>query len=211
MSHKIIENLLNNLVISVYIRIINVHLSISFAMSSTVLKYLFIILLCFGGFSSYSQGRKIVNYTEIGGLIHLKNTFGSNAEFNAFRTRTGITRIINENYGLGFALGTDNYKRSTGATYNTLPITLNAAYYFNPELTGFKLDVYGGYAIKLFDNLNRGLTAGAGLSYSVSVNNGLNLGVQTGYNYQEIDYPSTFVQRGFNLGSFRIGLGITFK
>ncbi|MEJ7693361.1 hypothetical protein [Daejeonella sp.] len=180
-------------------------------MSSSSFKYSVIILLFFGVSNSYSQGRKIVNYTEVGGLIHLSNTFGSNAEFNGFRTRTGITRIISKNYGLGFALGTDNYKRSTGATFNTLPITLNAAYYFNPELTGFKLDAYGGYSIKLFDNLNRGLTAGAGLSYSVAVNDGLNLGVQTGYNYQEIDYPSTFVQEGFNLGSFRIGLGITFK
>ncbi len=180
-------------------------------MNSPVVKYLFITLLFFGVFKSYSQGRKVVNYTEIGGLIHLSNTFGSNAEFNAFRTRTGITRIINQNYGLGIALGTDNYKRSTGATYNTLPITFNAAYFFNPELTGFKLDAYGGYSVKLFDNLNRGLTAGAGLSYSVSVSNGMNLGVQTGYNYQEIDYPSTFFQEGFDLSSFRIGLGITFK
>ncbi len=181
------------------------------AMNSSVFKYLFIIILCLGGFNSYSQGRKVINYTEVGGLIHLSNTFGSNAEFNAFRTRTGITRIINQNYGLGVALGTDNYKRSTGATYNTLPITLNAAYFFNPELTGFKVDAYGGYSIKLFDNLNRGLTAGAGLSYSVSVNKGMNLGVQTGYNYQQIDYPSTFFQEGFKLNSFRIGLGITFK
>ncbi len=180
-------------------------------MSSSSIKYLLITLLCSVVLNSYSQGRKIVNYTEIGGLIHLNNTFGNNAEFNGFRTRTGITRIINANYGLGFALGTDNYKRSNGAAYNTLPITLNAAYYFNPELTGFKLDAYGGYSVKLFDNLNRGLTAGAGLAYSVSVSDGINLGVQTGYNYQEIDYPSTFLQEGFNLGSFRIGLGITFK
>jgi len=175
------------------------------------LNYLFIIFLSLSAFNSYSQGRKIVNYTEIGGLIHQSNTFGNNAEFNAFRTRSGITRIINENYGLGIALGTDNYKRSNGATYNTLPITINAAYFFNPDLTGFKADVYGGYSIKLFDNLNRGLTAGAGLSYSVSVNKGINLGLQTGYNYQEIDFPSTFFQPGFNMGSFRIGLGITFK
>lgn len=174
-------------------------------------KYLFLTLLCLYAFQSFSQGRKVINYTEIGGLIHQNNTFGDNAEFNAFRTRTGITRIIRENYGLGFALGTDNYKRSNGATYNTLPITLNAAYFFNPDLTGFKADVYGGYSIKLFDNLNRGVTAGAGLSYSVSVNKGINLGLQTGYNYQEIDFPATFFQSSFNMGSFRIGLGIIFK
>ncbi len=174
-------------------------------------KYLFLTLLCLCAFQSFSQGRKVINYTEIGGLIHQSNTFGDNAEFNAFRTRTGITRIISENYGLGLALGTDNYKRSNGATYNTLPITINAAYFFNPDLTGFKADVYGGYSIKLFDNLNRGVTAGAGLSYSVSVNKGINLGLQTGYNYQEIDFPATFFQSSFNMGSFRIGLGITFK
>jgi opacity protein-like surface antigen len=144
-------------------------------------------------------------------LIHQSNTLGNNSEFNAFRTRTGITRIINENYGLGFALGTDNYKRSNGATYNTLPITVNAAYFFNPDLTGFKADIYGGYSIKIFNNLNRGLTAGAGLSYSVAVKDGLNLGLQTGYNYQEIDFPSGFFQQGFTMGSFRIGLGVTFK
>ena len=174
-------------------------------------KYLLITFFCLLAFNSYSQGRKIINYTEVGGLIHQSNSQGTNAEFNAFRTRTGITRIIKENFGLGFALGTDNYRRNDGANYNTLPITLNAAYFFNPDLTGFKADVYGGYSIKLFDNLNRGLTAGAGLSYSVSVNKGMNLGLQTGYNYQEIDYPSTFFQQSFNMGSFRIGLGITFK
>ena len=174
-------------------------------------KYLFITFLVLSVFNSYSQGRKFVNYTEVGGLIHQSNSLGTSAEFNAFRTRTGITRIIKENFGLGFALGTDNYRRNDGANYNTLPITLNAAYFFNPDLTGFKADIYGGYSIKLFDNLNRGITAGAGLSYSISVNRGMNLGLQTGYNYQEIDYPSTFFQPGFNMGSFRIGLGITFK
>lgn len=186
-------------------------LPIFILMKSFFPKYLLIAFLCIPASSSFSQGRKIINYTEVGGLIHLNNSLGNNSEFNAFRTRTGITRIIKGNYGLGFALGTDNYKRTDGATYNTLPITLNAAYFFNPELTGFKVDAYGGYSIKLFDNLNRGLAAGAGLSYSISVNKGLNLGVQTGYNYQEIDFPSTFFQQSFNLGSFRIGLGITFK
>jgi hypothetical protein len=173
-------------------------------------KYLFVTLLVLSAFNSYSQ-RKVINYTEVGGLIHQTNSQGGGSKFNAFRTRTGITRIIQQNFGLGFALGTDNYRRNDGANYNTLPITLNAAYFFNPDLTGFKADVYGGYSIKLFDNLNRGITAGAGLSYSVSVNKGMNLGLQTGYNYQEIDYPSTFFQPSFNLGSYRIGLGITFK
>lgn len=180
-------------------------------MKSFHLKYLILAFLCSLTVNSYSQGRKVVNYTEIGGLIHQSNTLGTNSELNAFRTRTGITRVVNENYGLGFALGTDNYKRNDGATFNTLPITINAAYYFNPDLTGFKADVYGGYSIKLFNNLNRGLTAGAGLSYSISVNSGLNLGLQTGYNYQEIDFPSSFFQQSFTMGSYRIGLGITFK
>ncbi len=173
-------------------------------------KYLFVTSLALSTLNSFSQ-RKVINYTEVGGLIHQTNSQGGTAKFNAFRTRTGITRIIQQNFGLGFALGTDNYRRNDGANYNTLPITLNAAYYFNPDLTGFKADIYGGYSIKLFDNLNRGITAGAGLSYSVAVNKGMNLGLQTGYNYQEIDYPSTFFQPGFNLGSYRIGLGITFK
>ena len=175
------------------------------------LNYLIITIICSLSLSSYSQGRKLINYTEIGGLIHQSNTLGNNSELNAFRTRTGISRIVNENYGIGFALGTDNYKRNNGATYNTLPITLNAAYYFNPDLSGFKADVYGGYSVKLFNNLNRGLTAGAGISYSFVLNSGMNLGLQTGYNYQEIDFPSGFFQQDFSLGSFRIGLGVTFK
>ena len=180
-------------------------------MKSSLLKFLILTLLCYTSLNSYSQGRKIINYTEIGGLIHQSNTLGNNSKFNGLRTRTGITRIINENYGVGFALGTDNYKRRNGASFNTLPITINAAYFFNPELTGLKADIYGGYSIKIFDSLNRGLTAGAGLSYSVAVNKGLNLGLQTGYNYQEIDFPSNFFQESFNMGSIRIGLGITFK
>ncbi|MGV3684678.1 MAG: hypothetical protein ACO1NS_03565 [Daejeonella sp.] len=179
-------------------------------MKYSIVKYLLTTFLCISALSSFSQ-RKIINYTEVGGLIHQSNTAGDNSKFNGFRTRTGVTRVIQEHYGLGFALGTDNYKKSSGENYNTLPLTLTAAYYFNPELTGLKADVYGGYAIKLFSNLNRGLTAGAGLSYSVAVNKGMNLGLQTGYNYQQIDFPSTFFQESFNLGSYRIGLGITFK
>lgn len=180
-------------------------------MKSFVINTLIMILICFTAINSYSQGRKVINHTEIGALIHQSNTLGNNTEFNGFRTRTGITRIINENYGLGLALGTDNYKRDNGASYNTLPITINAAYFFNPDLSGFKADIYGGYSVKIFNNLNRGLTAGAGLSYSVPVNKGLNLGLQTGYNYQQIDYPSNFFQESFSIGSYRIGLGITFK
>ncbi|WP_411273626.1 hypothetical protein [Daejeonella sp.] len=180
-------------------------------MKSFQIKFLTLPFLCILALNSYSQGRKVVNYTEIGGLIHQSNTLGTNSEFNAFRTRSGITRVINENYGLGLALGTDNYKKNDGATFNTLPITINAAYFFNPDLTGFKADVYGGYSIKLFNNINRGITAGAGLSYSISVNNSLNLGLQTGYNYQEIDFPSGFFKQSFTMGSYRIGLGVTFK
>jgi len=180
-------------------------------MKSSYFKYLIVPFLCSIAFNSYSQVRKTINYTEIGGLIHQSNTLGNNSELNAFRTRTGIIRIINENYGLGLALGTDNYKRNDGATFNTIPITINAAYFFNPELTGFKADVYGGYSIKIFNNINRGLTAGAGLSYSFAINSNINLGLQTGYNYQEIDFPSNFFQESFTMGSYRIGLGITFK
>jgi hypothetical protein len=179
-------------------------------MISSFIKYLSAIILCLSTQSSFSQ-KKVINYTEVGGLIHQNNTAGDNSTFNGFRTRTGFTRIIQENYGLGVALGTDNYRKSTGGNYNTFPFTLTAAYFFNPELTGLKADIYGGYAVKLFNNLNRGLTAGVGLSYSVAVNQSMNLGLQTGYNYQQIDFPSTFFQESFNLGSYRLGLGITFK
>lgn len=179
-------------------------------MKSPCFKHLLTITLCLSALSSFSQ-RKVINYTEVSGLFHQSNTVGDNSKFNGFRTRTGITRVIKEHYGLGFALGTDNYRKTNGGNYNTLPLTLTAAYFFNSDFTGLKADVYGGYAVKLFNNLNRGLTAGAGLSYSVSINKGMNLGLQTGYNFQQIDYPSTFFQEGFNLGSYRVGLGITFK
>lgn len=174
-------------------------------------KYLLITLFIILTINAYPQNRKTINYTEVGALIHSSNSLGSNVDFNGFRTRTSISRIIQDHIGLGIALGTDNYRRSNGGNYNTLPITVNGSYFFNSDFSGFKADVYGGYAVKLFNNLNRGLTAGAGLAYSIPVNKGLNLGLQTGYNYQEIDFPSTFVENSFNIGSFRLGLGITFK
>ncbi|MHB1176701.1 MAG: hypothetical protein ACYCZO_00030 [Daejeonella sp.] len=174
-------------------------------------KYLLIALLSFFSYNSYSQSKKLINYTEIGALLHSSNSTGGDSKFNGFRTRTGISRIIQEHFGLGIALGTDNYRRSNAGNYNTLPITANASYFFNSDFSGLKADVYGGYAVKLFNNLSSGLTAGAGLSYSIPVNNGLNLGVQTGYNYQQIAFPSTFVDNGFDIGSFRLGLGLTFK
>lgn len=174
-------------------------------------KYLLFILLSFFSITSYSQERKIINYTEIGALLHSSNSIGGSSKFTGFRTRTGVSRIIQEHFGLGIALGTDNYRRENAGNYNTLPITANASYFFNSDFSGLKADVYGGYSVKLFNNLSRGLTAGAGISYSIPVNSGLNLGLQTGYNYQEIDFPSTFVDSGFNIRSFRLGLGITFK
>lgn len=162
--------------------------------------------------NAFSQQRRLINYTEISALIHGSTSLTGNPTFNGFRTRTGITKLFNENFGLGFALGTDNYRKSGGGNYNTLPITLNASYYIDPKLSGLKLDAYGGYAVKLFNNLSRGLTAGAGLSYSFPVNAGLNLGLQTGYNYQKIDFPTNFqISENFDMGTIRLGLGITFK
>jgi len=174
-------------------------------------------LLLFAAFllisnTALSQQRRVINYTEISALIHSSTSLTGNPTFNGFRTRTGITKLLNENFGLGFALGTDNYRKSGGGNYNTLPITLNAAYYIDPKLSGLKLDVYGGYAVKLFNNLNKGITAGAGISYSLPINAGLNLGLQTGYNYQKFDFPMNFqISENFDVGSIRLGLGITFK
>ncbi len=171
---------------------------------------LLLALSCLSVLPATAQ-RKVINYTEAGALIHVTNSLADGSSFSAFRTRTGMTRIISEHYGLGIALGTDNYRKRNAGSYNTLPITANAAYFFNPDLHGLKADVYAGYAVRLFNNFNRGLTAGAGLSYSVPVNAGLNLGLQTGYNYQEIDFPNSFITQDFNIGTFRLGLGITFK
>ncbi len=174
---------------------------------------LFLFTLFFLGYSEVNaQRKKVINYTEISALIQAGTSQSGNANLNGFRTRTGVSKLVSENFGFGFALGTDNYKTSAGRTYNTLPLTLNASYFLDPELSGLKVDFYGGYAVKLFNNLNKGLTAGAGLSYSFPVNGGLNLGIQTGYNYQKIDYPANFVlDNSFDIGSIRLGLGITFK
>jgi hypothetical protein len=173
--------------------------------------FLFAALILFSN-SAISQQRRLINYTEISALIHGSTSLAGSPTLNGFRTRTGITKLLNENFGIGFAIGTDNYRKSGGGNYNTLPITLNASYYLVPNLSGLKLDAYGGYAVKLFNNLNKGLTAGAGLSYSLPVNAGLNLGIQTGYNYQKIDFPTNFqISQSFDMGTIRLGLGLTFK
>lgn len=174
-------------------------------------RYLLLLLIMILSIPAFSQKRKFINYTEIGALLHGSNSLGDGSKFNGFRTRTGVNRIIQDHFGLGFALGTDNYKKQNGGNYNTLPITLNGSWFASSDLSGFKADIYGGYAVKLFNNLNRGLTAGAGISYSIPVNSSLNLGLQTGYNYQEMDFPSTFIEKSFSLSSFRLGAGITFK
>lgn len=175
-------------------------------------KHILILgVFCISNLIAYSQQRRLINYTEIGALLHHTNSLNNNSKFNGFRTRTGITKIIDGHFGLGIALGTDNYRKANGGNYNTLPATLNAAYYLNSDLSGLRGDVYGGYAFKLFGNFNKGLTAGAGISYSFPLNKGMNLGIQTGYNYQKIDFLSTFIENGFGMGSFRLGLGITFK
>jgi len=164
------------------------------------------------GSNAFSQPRRLINYNEISALIPGSNSLAGGPTINGFRTRTGVTKLLNDNFGIGIALGTDNYRRSGGGNYNTLPFTLNASYYIDPKLSGLKLDAYGGYAIRLFNNLNKGLNAGAGLSYSFAVNSGLNLGIQTGYNYQKIDFPANFqISENFDIGSIRLGLGITFK
>ncbi len=174
-------------------------------------RYLLLLFFMILSVTAFSQKRKIINYTEIGALLHQGNSLGDGSKFNGFRTRTGISRIFQNQYGFGFALGTDNYKKQNGANYNTLPLTLNGSWFANSDLSGFKADVYGGYAVRLFDNLNRGAIAGAGISYAVPVNNNLNISLQTGYNYQRIDFPDTFLEKSFSLSSFRLGAGITFK
>lgn len=180
--------------------------------SFSIGSLLFFTAFILTGINAFSQQRRLINYNEISALIPGSNSLAGSPTINGFRTRTGVTKLLNNNFGIGIAIGTDNYRRSGGGNYNTLPITLNASYYIDPKLTGLKLDAYGGYAVRLFNNLNKGLNAGAGLSYSFAVNSGLNLGIQTGYNYQQIDFPANFqISEDFNLGSIRLGLGITFK
>lgn len=185
----------------------------SMKMKSFCTKYLlFLTAICFLSQSAWSQKRRLINYTEISALIHNSTSLNDNSKFNGFRTRTGISKLIDDHLALGLALGTDNYRKVNANNYNTLPITINASYFFNSDLSGLKADVYGGYAVKLFSNLNKGLTAGAGISYSVPLNSGLNLGLQTGYNYQKIDFPSSFIiDNSFDIGSIRLGIGLTFK
>lgn len=162
--------------------------------------------------SASSQNRRLINYTEISALIYGNSTLINSSGLNGFRTRTGVSKLLDEHIGLGFALGTDNYRKTNGINYNTLPLTIDISYYLDPALSGLKLDAYGGYAVKLFNNFDKGLTAGAGISYSIPVNAGLSLGLQTGYNYQKIDFPKRFqISQSFDISTFRLGLGITFK
>jgi hypothetical protein len=162
--------------------------------------------------SAIAQEKRLISYTEIGLLMHNSTSLGNSETFKGFRTRTGFTKLVGDHLGLGFALGTDNYRKPSGASYNTLPLTLNGSYFLNSDLTGLKLDLYGGYSVKLFDNLNRGITAGAGLSYSFPINKGFNLGLQTGYNYQKIDFPANYrLGQSFDLRNLRLGIGLTFK
>ena len=135
-----------------------------------VAQIFFISAMCILSMSAKSQQRRLINYTEVSALIQNSTSLTDNSKFSGLRTRTGVTKLLDQHTGIGFALGTDNYRKGNGASYNTLPITLNASYYLNPDLIGLKVDIYGGYAVKLFNNLNKGLTAGAGLSYSLSVN-----------------------------------------
>lgn len=178
----------------------------------TISKLLFIVSFLMLSHLVSAQQKRLINYTEISALIHNSSSLSGNPSFQGFRTRTGMTKLLSDHLGLGFALGTDNYRKASGASYNTVPITLNGSYFINSDLSGLKLDVYGGYAVKLFDNFNRGLTAGAGLSYSFPVNSRFNLGVQTGYNYQKIDYPANYrLGESFDLANIRLGIGLTFK
>lgn len=178
----------------------------------TIIRILFIVLVSMLSQVVNAQQKRLINYTEIGALIHNSTSLGGNTTFSGFRTRTGITKLVSNHLGLGLALGTDNYRKTSGASYNTIPITINGSYFLNSDLSGLKLDVYGGYAPRLFDNLTKGMTAGAGLSYSFPVSNGLNLGLQTGYNYQKIDFPASYrLGESFNLDNIRLGIGLTFK
>ncbi|WP_395627366.1 hypothetical protein [Daejeonella sp.] len=177
-----------------------------------IIRILFFVLVSMLNQQLYAQQKRLINYTEIGALIHSSTSLSENTTLNGFRTRTGITKLVSNHVGIGFALGTDNYRKPSGASYNTLPITINGSYFLKPDLIGLKLDVYGGYSPRLFDNFTRGMTAGAGLSYSFPVSNGLNLGLQTGYNYQKIDFPASYrLGESFDLGNIRLGIGLTFK
>lgn len=174
-------------------------------------KFLLIIPLFTAAFTVQAQQSKIINYSEVGALLNSYASVDDGSTFNGFRTRTGLSKLLTNNVAVGFALGTDNYKRSNGSTYNLIPISINASLYPNSNLTGFRADVYGGYSVKLFRNHSRGLLAGAGLGYGFLVGPRTILGIQSGYNYQELEFPSDFISRNFQLGTFRLGVGITFK
>jgi hypothetical protein len=173
---------------------------------------LFIISISLFCQVAYAQQKRFINYTEIGLLIQSSTSQSGKSSFTGYRTRTGFTKLVTNHWGLGFTLGTDNYRKENGASYNTLPITISSSYYLNEEFSGLSIDVYSGYAVKLFNNLNKGLTAGGGLSYSFPINKGFNLGFQTGYNFQKIDFPANYsLGESFSLGNIRLGVGITFK
>jgi hypothetical protein len=66
--------------------------------------FLFAALILFSN-SAISQQRRLINYTEISALIHGSTSLAGSPTLNGFRTRTGITKLLNENFGIGFAIG----------------------------------------------------------------------------------------------------------
>ncbi len=122
----------------------------------------------------------------------------------------------------GFALGTDAYFRPDnrdgsifGTKFNTLPITANIQNYLLSPDKGVFTDLYAGYAAKIFNNFDNGLTFGLGVGYEFTLTKKLGLRVKTGYNLQRIQNGLYSVNedlyRTLQINSIRVEVGLKFN
>ncbi|MXV49583.1 hypothetical protein GS399_01250 [Pedobacter sp. HMF7647] len=183
-----------------------------------VLLFLFSVLATA---NASAQRRRGYSYTEIG---YLANINGSTpyGRLNAFRISTGLGKMVTDKVSLGFAITSDSYSEGSSQSdfqdyrsrtyFNVLPITLNAAYFINPDLSGVHLDLYGGYAPAIFRSYNQGFNAGAGVAYGFRISPGFIINAQTGYNYQQLDTggsgPASIGDA--NVSTIRISVGLMF-
>ncbi|MFC5282442.1 hypothetical protein [Pedobacter alpinus] len=174
---------------------------------------LLLLILLGSYFQNFSQTRKTNFGFEIGTLQGVSNNKFTN-QFNAVRVKLSGYRMTNTKYGFGISIGTDAYQRSNYSFdfYNTLPFNLNGIYFFKPSQKGFFTNVHIGYAVKLFDNFEKGFNSGINLGYGFGIGGKTRLNIKTGYNYQSI-HNGKFSNSAYNdlkLHSIPLTVGLSF-
>lgn len=160
--------------------------------------------------------KKIYNINEIEFLIGTGTNNSNISTINAIRIRTGLAAYINQHVSMGVSLGTDNYRNSEGffgTNFNTLPVVLRLGYFKKQDFSGLNADLYSGYAVPVFSDFEKGLTCGAGIGYNFKSGKHSNFGIQTGYNFQQINdlrFSNNQVAN-LNLHSIRAGIKLIFK